>query len=336
MTKFYAHSGHKDDNSDWQLLNDHLRGVASLAKGFAEVARPGDPTLSGAAFAAGLLHDLGKYRPQFQQMISGLHPRNEKTHHKQAGAAKAADAQNIPVAFTIAGHHGGLPDKADLKGLIVGPSGRAVTEAVWPTAISDCPELGRLALGSPPLPDALAADLITRLIFSCLVDADWSDTGEHQRRIDGLPTEPPVPSLEPAARLAAVLHHIRERASKCKEPVIAQVRDEILKACLAAAELPPGLFSLTVPTGGGKTLSGLAFALRHAAAHGLRRVIYVAPYLTILDQNVRVIRHALGVGGDDPTVFEHHSLAEPRGDESQDETRREAAVRARRTGTRPL
>jgi CRISPR-associated endonuclease/helicase Cas3 len=105
------------------------------------------------------------------------------------------------------------------------------------------------------------------------------------------------------------------------------VRDDVLAACLEAAERRPGLFSLTVPTGGGKTLSGLAFALKHAATHGLRRVIYVAPYLSILDQNARVVREALGVGRDDPAVFEHHSLAEPPGDEDMNETTRAAAAR---------
>src|SRR5262249_49909338 len=155
------------------------------------------------------------------------------------------------------------------------------------------------------------------LIFSCLVDADWSDTGEHERRVRGLPTEPPAPGLDAAGRLGHVLRHIGRQAAKCRadSPHIAAIREEVLGACLDAAGGAPGLFSLTVPTGGGKTLSALAFALKHAAAHGLRRVVYVAPYLTILDQNAGVIRDALGVGRGDPAVFEHHSLAEPPGDE---------------------
>ena len=84
-----------------------------------------------------------------------------------------------------------------------------------------------------------------------------------------------------------------------------------MTAALQLAQAEPGLFSMTVPTGGGKTLSGLAFALKHAQQHGLRRIIYVAPYLSILDQNANVIRTAMGFGRDAMEVFEHHSLADP-------------------------
>jgi CRISPR-associated endonuclease/helicase Cas3 len=334
---FYAHSGDRDNFSDWQLLNDHLIGVARLARSMAQGARPSDAALDDAAYAAGLLHDLGKYRPEFQLMIRGLQPRNEKTYHKQAGAAKAADTVNLPVSFAIAGHHGGIPDTAGLKGAVTDPSGRAVAAAIWDKAVLDCPDLAAISSGGLRL-KGLDADLITRLIFSCLVDADWTDTGEHERRVKGLPAEPLAPDLQPAARLERVLDYIRRRAEQCRAdaPAIALLRQEVLDACLAAATNPPGLFSLTVPTGGGKTLSGLAFALKQAAAHGLRRVIYVAPYLTILDQNARVIREALGVERDDPAVFEHHSLAEPPGDEDDNDTKREAAARRAENWDAPI
>ena len=149
----------------------------------------------------------------------------------------------------------------------------------------------------------------------------------HDDKVNGRVPPATPPSLDAAGRLQRVLSHIRERAATCQEPRIAEVRDNVLNACLDAAERKPGLFSLTVPTGGGKTLSGLAFALKHAASHGLRRVIYVAPYLSILDQNARVVREALGIEGDDAAVFEHHSLAEPPGDEDMNETARAAAAR---------
>jgi CRISPR-associated endonuclease/helicase Cas3 len=328
MGLYYAHSGkNKDNRSDWQLLQDHLREVARRSKEFAQEARREDTAFADAAWTAGLLHDLGKYRHEFQQMLRGLNPPREKTFHKQAGAAKAAEAQNSPVAFAIAGHHGGIPNKEDLRGQIAGPSGHAVAVEIWEKAVRDCPELSTLLFRPPQLKDSFSADVLTRLLFSCLVDADWIDTGEHERRITGLPIERPAPALEPATRLECVLAHIRNLASACKEPYIAELRTEILNDCIAATDRPPGLFSLTVPTGGGKTLSGLAFALKHAATHGLRRIIYVAPYLTILEQNAQAIRTALQVDDDDPAVFEHHSLAEPPGDETENETKREAAVR---------
>ena len=325
--RYYAHSGSQSDLSDGQPLREHLREVARHAEQFARQARPDDDLFAEAARSAGLLHDLGKYRIEFQQMLMGLRPPREKTYHKQAGAAKAALARNSPVAFAIAGHHGGIPNLADLKGAIAGPSGSAVLEAIWGNATLDCPELLGVSLRPLPLQDVATADLLTRLLFSCLVDADWSDTSEYERCVKGGTPELPASELDPKARLEFVLAHIRTLADKCKERHIGSVRDDILKACLAAASLAPGLFSLTVPTGGGKTLSGLAFALKHAAAYSLRRVIYVAPYLTILDQNVRVIRASLRIERDDPAVFEHHSLAEPPGDEDEEETKRQAAAR---------
>jgi CRISPR-associated endonuclease/helicase Cas3 len=292
--------------------------------------------LAEAAYAAGLLHDLGKYRPEFQRYLRGLPVSREATYHKQAGAAKAFDSHHGPVAFAVAGHHGGIPDHAALTDLVKGPSGRAVATAVWLQAKEDLPALASISLNPPALKDKLTADLITRLLFSCLVDADWTDTGTHDARIHGRTPLPAPPSLDLSNRLKHLRTYINHRAAACPEPLIAQARDDVLSACLRAAEKNPGLFSLIVPTGGAKTLSGLAFALKHAAAHGLRRVIYVVPYLSILDQNARVIREALAVGRDDPAVFEHHSLAEPPGDEDMNETARAAAARRAENWDAPI
>ncbi len=329
MDSFFAHTGLSTTtgHGDWQLLREHLEQVAQLARDHMAAARPGDAPLSDAAYAAGLLHDLGKYRPEFQSYLHSLPVPRELTYHKQAGAAKASSAGNGPVAFAIAGHHGGIPDRADLADLIKGPSGQPVAAAVWTKAAKDCPSLLKLSLASPPLPNKLTADVLTRLLFSCLVDADWTDTCAHDDKVHGRAPLPEPPTLDAVAWRRHVLAYIVERAKDCKEPYIAGIRNEVLKACLAAAEQKPGLFSLTVPTGGGKTLSGLAFALKHAELYGLRRVIYVAPYLSILDQNAAVVRKALGVERDDPAVFEHHSLAEPPGDEDMNETARAAAAR---------
>ncbi len=118
------------------------------------------------------------------------------------------------------------------------------------------------------------------------------------------------------------------RARACSEDQIKQIRRTILDACRSAAERQPGLFSLNVPTSCGKTLAGLAFALKHDATHGLRRVIYIAPSMSIREQNASVFRDALGVAANAPDVFEHDSLAEPPGDSATDETARAAARRA--------
>ena len=146
--RYYAHSGSQSDLGDGQPLREHLREVARHAEQFARQARPDDDLFAEAARSVGLLHDVGKYRIEFQQMLMGLRPPREKTYHKQAGAAKAALARNNPVAFAIAGHHGGIPNLADLKGAIAGPSGSAVLKAVWDDATHDCPELHGLSL--PP------------------------------------------------------------------------------------------------------------------------------------------------------------------------------------------
>jgi CRISPR-associated endonuclease/helicase Cas3 len=331
--RYFAHTGFQTDCSDWQPLALHLLRVAEGAEARAREACPADGLLIAAARAAGLLHDLGKYRPEFQQMLlcevqrRPLPFSRELTYHKEVGAAHAAKAGHAPIAWAIAGHHGGLPDRVSVKALLE-PKFQDLVQAVWSSAIADCPVIASLSM-SPPVLQHLEGELATRLVFSCLVDADWADTAEYERQLRRLPIEPAPAPLDAAGWLAQVLAYIGRRAAQCQKnaPVVAGVRQEVLEACLQAAELAPGLFRLTVPTGGGKTLSGLAFALKHAATHGLRRVIYVAPYLSILDQNARVIREAMGFARDAPEVLEHHSLAEPGGDETEDVTRREAAAR---------
>jgi CRISPR-associated endonuclease/helicase Cas3 len=333
LTSFFAHSGRNADKSDWQPLREHLAAVANLAKQRALAVSPSNEALATAAYAAGLLHDLGKYRDGFQRHIRDEPVARIDTYHKQCGAAKAFKLRHGPVAFAIAGHHGGLTNLEECKQHVSGNAGFATLEALWPIAIEDCKPLGSLTL--PEFGgDALHADLVTRVIFSCLVDADWTDTGEHQRRVAGEVESPVVPVLQAAAWLERVLKHIGICASNSCEPM-KSIRAEILQACLAAAELPPGLFSLTVPTGGGKTLSGLAFALKHAALQNLRRVIYVAPYLSILDQNARTIRQALGFGPDRQELFEHHSLAEP-GFGEENETARDAVIRRAENWQSPI
>lgn len=322
--QFYAHS-HKDP-ARWQTLAEHLRHVANLARDRAERACPGVPEFADAAELAGLLHDLGKYRTEFQQYLRSGGPRGAvSTRHKQAGAAQAyAPGNRVDLAFAIAGHHGGLPGLQGLKELIEGDGGRLLAQALWPQAVLDCPSLTVASgpLSRPPwLTDTnrLAAELQIRLLFSCLVDADWMDTASAMA--DDASPDAAAPDLHPSQRLDAVLAYIRQRAEQCRQPEIRAIRQEVLQAALAKADshAAPAVFSMAVPTGGGKTLTALAFALAHAARYGLRRIIYVAPYLSILDQNARVLREALQADQAPGLVLEHHSLAEPPGVEEGQE-----------------
>jgi CRISPR-associated endonuclease/helicase Cas3 len=360
---YYAHSGKdKQHRRDWQLLSKHLQAVAdgagkrglfptdpnppprlqAVADGAGKrgAAVGTFPSLTLLAAAAGWLHDLGKYRMEFQQYLQGLLSKGDpRTWHKQAGAATAAFANNLPLAFAICGHHGGLPDLTEMQEAVKGPHGKATADAVWPEAERDSSGLMGLVLPEVQIKreaeDCLRADLLVRILFSCLVDADWADTGDHERQVRGLPPEPRTPLLDPGEYFKRVEKHIAERAGRPLEPAVKKARADVLAACLEKAEQPPGLYSLTVPTGGGKTLASLGFALKHAKKHDLRRIIYVAPYMTILEQNGDVIREALGVGPNDPFVFEHYSLAEPPADpnpkndkeEDPEETSVSSAVR---------
>lgn len=198
---------------------------------------------------------------------------------------------------------------------------------MWLDACGEIPELNSLQPCKPESQDLLQADLLTRLIFSCLVDADWADTGAHERQASGLPPEPPPVMFEPVTWLGRLLQTLQSKASTCHEAHVKEARHDVLNACLNAADLPTGVFSLTVPTGGGKTLASLAFALKHAVTRGLRRIIYVAPYLTILEQNENAIRTALGLPADSPALFAHHSLAEPVSTTTIDAAQSDAASR---------
>jgi CRISPR-associated endonuclease/helicase Cas3 len=289
---------------------------------------------------AGLWHDLGKYKPEFQDRLRGS---GQAVEHAGIGAALASSkdkdkARGLPLAFVIAGHHAGL---ADLSSTAAAPGRpRPLQErlkANLPALAALQPALP-LHLASAPLPalpdrfikagsgpsGLLSFELWVRFLFSCLVDADSLATedfytpGHRQTILAGYDD---IPAL--SRRLDEGLDRlVAESAQAGKASRVNRRRAEILDSCRKKAAEAPGLFSLTVPTGGGKTLSAMSFALRHASAHELRRVIVAIPFTSIIEQNARVYCEHLG----ELNVIEHHSGIDP---VAAEEAKGEAEIRRR-------
>ncbi len=310
-SKFYAHTaegpdGKRLDETHWQLLGDHLRAVADLARDF---ARP--LGLAEEAELAGLLHDLGKYRDEFQDYLFGLRSGGRETQHAIHGALVALQQDCLSASLSIAGHHAGIPDLCSLqeKACDFAKESLDVLKGLlrrFESEVNRSP--ARLATPSF-VHDEFSAELYTRLLFSCLVDADRLDTTNWP---DPVAADRP---LEAGRLLERVLLERERKRETVFDGPVAQARNRIFDACLSAASLAPGFFSLTVPTGGGKTLASMAFALAHAQTHGLRRVIVVIPYLSIIEQNAAEYRRILG----NDIVLESHSAASPRPDLDEEE-----------------
>ncbi len=306
---YFAHSGIQSDHSDWQLLEDHLKEVTKLALAKCADAFPNNTVLKDEIYVSALLHDLGKYRQGFQNYILGIPTHREARYHKQAGALLAFKNKHNISAFVIAGHHGGLPNTQNLKELLIGGSATSGLNESLPKANQFLPEIQSLPTAHN-IDDLLMGEIYTRIVFSLLVDADGEDTGNHETKIKGWPIKQVAPILNAEEDLKTLLKNIQTLAQNAEPGPTKTAREIVLNHCLESADLPVGLFSLRVPTGGGKTLSGMAFALKHSLKHNLRRVIYVAPYLTILEQTATVLREFLGKENDWDYVLEQHSLAE--------------------------
>ena len=296
---------HKREDGCCQALKDHITGVAGRAAAFARPFGAGEH-----ARRAGLLHDIGKYSAAAQARQRDPE-HTAPVDHSTAGTQEALRINDLPTAFAVAGHHGGLPDRgsrgsiedATLMARAAKPLTGEMDASAWRKEIE-------LPTGSllpawlhavPPANRGFAAAAYTRMLFSCLVDADYLDTeefmtgGEVHRGNETTPAE----LLE---RLRRYVAPWLDNASGA----LNQRRTEILRRCLRGGEDARGLYTLTIPTGGGKTISSLAFALSHAVRHGLRRVIYVVPYTSIIEQKAQVFRGIVG----EENVLEHHANVE--------------------------
>lgn len=322
MKNLYAHT-HPDypaDPTRWQTLEEHSRNVAQKAGEFAVAFASAE-----WAAIAGYLHDIGKARNSFQSYLracNGLSDTNyDASDHTHSGAGAVwADQTFVSgkigriFAYIVAGHHAGLPDW--IGG--VAPQGSLSCRLENENPVIQEPSMAAWILEQrvawmalqikPPwsFGNANQSDVSfwIRMLYSCQVDADFLDTEVFMD--SGKATiRSRYPSLrELSARFFSALD---EKQRGAKETPVNHIRAEIRTACESAANAPRGLFSLTVPTGGGKTLSGTAFAIRHALKHGMKRIIYVIPYTSIIEQTADVLRSFLGA----ENVVEHHSNFDP-------------------------
>ncbi|MDO8871183.1 MAG: CRISPR-associated helicase Cas3' [Methanoregula sp.] len=307
---FYAHTTKNPDKSDWQPLKDHLTNVAELSQRFADDFNAGE-----LAYASGLLHDLGKYSSEFQRRLEGA---NIHVDHSTAGAKEAEklfpDLYSLIFAYTVSGHHGGL--------LNYGSSESGLGERLHKSDLPDyspyrneitIPDQNSFHLSLKPFPKktGFCISFFIRMLYSCLVDADSLDTEEF--------TTPEKSSVRGRYDSFDVLNkkfdeHMRIKNSDAEDNRINRERKQIFDQCVEAASLPPQMFTLTVPTGGGKTLSSMAFALEHLKKNDLKRIFYVIPYTSIIEQNAKVFRDILG----SRNVLEHHSNFDPEKKDTED------------------
>jgi CRISPR-associated endonuclease/helicase Cas3 len=311
----------KDADGTWRTPHDlvaHLDGVAKLSTGFARL-------FNGEAWAgrAALLHDLGKFQPDWQRYlgrVSGYDAENAHIegvgghpNHSTAGALYAYEnlgPAGRVLAYLIAGHHAGLSDwdteNSSLQHRLCLAQSRSEMEDSLKGATGDALDAGALPQLSTVPGTKNGFALWVRMLFSCLVDADFLDTEAYMNPDKG-GQRGAWPSME--ALSTAFDAYMADKTGGVEDSGVNRARAQVLAQCQVMAAKDPGLFSLTVPTGGGKTLSSMAFALEHAKAHKKDRIIYVIPYTSIIEQTADVFRGAFAAVSEE-VLIEHHSNAE--------------------------
>lgn len=286
---------HKDGERE-QSIKEHLEGTAERAGEFAEKFGKKE-----WGYCCGMLHDIGKYSEEFQRKIQ--EDTNDRVDHATAGAqvCKERGGYYSILSYCIAGHHAGLPDYGNTA-MSSSLCGR------WKKRICDYhaykDEIKIPKLDTDPIVFSkdrnmdFALGTFIRMLYSCLVDADFLDTESFMKNGDtGRNSGESMETLQ--NRLEK---HISEWLKNTDIDTINGRRTEILKNCIKEGKQKEGIFRLTVPTGGGKTLTSLAFALEHAVKNHKDRIIYVIPYTSIIEQNAQVFREILG----EDNVLENH------------------------------
>lgn len=298
-----------------QPLAQHIENTANIARRFADVFGCGN-----AAYCAGLLHDLGKYTGAYQDYLGrslrGEDAKRGEVIHALQGAKFVLDSKADPMLVDIIGnvvaaHHSGLFDiitegeRTLHQKLSRNENGLHYEEAIGAfrhdidvnTVTADILTICKICC-SKKLASYFTLHLMTKALYSCLVDADRCDAA-------GFSLNDDVPSWNPLIRRLET--HLAGFAGTTK---LDAVRKQISEQCKQSGCRPQGIYTLSVPTGGGKTLSSLRFALEHAKAHGLKRIIYIIPYLSILDQTAKITRDVFGDENGE-FILEHHSDVEP-------------------------
>jgi len=310
--KIWAHTS---GSGKVETLDEHSWAVADGARRFAARFDAAD-----FGFAAGLLHDLGKMKPGFQAKLRG---ETNSVSHSGEGARFAVGhyARSLPrpfeaplgriLAYVIAGHHAGLANgAAHGNGTLPLDCRLSAAESLQPWfPVAELPTLAKppgplIAARQTTEPDPFGWAFFTRMLFSALVDADFLETERWIAEAEGRSIERGWQGGLEGLKARLDQHLSSRFGGSERASDLSRLRAEVLGDCRAAARLAPGLFSLTVPTGGGKTLSSLAFALDHALQNGLDRVIYVIPFTSIIEQTAQVFREALH---DADAILEHHS-----------------------------
>lgn len=308
MLRYDEPIAHVSEDGRVHALREHLLQTAHRAGDFASVFGYRE-----WGRLCGLWHDLGKYSQAFQNKLKAaagdqahLEAR-AKVNHSTAGGLyavrKFAKAGRL-LAYIVAGHHAGLPDwEADATGRAA-LSHRLLEEELLTAALAN--NISPDILDQPfPSEKPAGRDpaFWLRMLFSCVVDADFLDTEEFFQP-EKTARRAGYPSLSELLILFA--KYMEAKQAGAKETPVNRIRADVLARCIDKAKDPPGIFSLTVPTGGGKTLSSMAFALNHALTNGHRRIIYIIPYTSIIEQTADQFRKIFG-----DAVVEHHSNLDP-------------------------
>jgi len=319
--KLYAHSCEDQPFENWQPLDIHAANVARLAAGFAASFQS-----SEWAAAAGWLHDIGKATDTFQAFLRWENSLRDdwtrqhyqgRSEHAWAGAcyveqrlSKPKIPLGRPLAYVLDGHHGGLADWSTADAGITALRYHLSEKTSW-LANLPMPEWATsvaMPARLPPFVKSHNVALWIRMLFSCLVDGDFLDTELFMDAAKA--THRPI--FDTLDVLKTRLDtHMNQLMAKAPDTHVNRLRASILTMCKTKAAHASGLFSLTVPTGGGKTLASLAFALDHAIRYGKSRIIYVIPYTSIIEQTADVFRSAVG----SDNIIEHHSNLAPEKDD---------------------